>query len=260
VEAVSPRIEIDGHPATAAELGHFALGNYGHFTAMQVREGRTRGLDLHLARLDAAQRELFGDGLDPALVRSRIRHALGETRDASVRVTGFWPEGAAEPSLLVSVRPPADTPRSPQSLRTAPYQRPVAHVKHLGGFGQSYYGRVARRTGFDDALLVGPGGVVSEGAITNLGCYDGTSVVWPDAPALNGVTMLLLERDLPGEGVPSRRGPVRVDDLPSYASVFVTNSHGVAAVDRVDDLRLPVDEEFVKTVRRTYESVPWDVI
>ena len=37
-----------------------ALGSYGHFTAMQVRAGATRGLPLHLARLDAANRELFG--------------------------------------------------------------------------------------------------------------------------------------------------------------------------------------------------------
>jgi len=260
VDAVSPRIQINGHPATAAELGHFALVNYGHFTAMQVRDGRTRGLDLHLARLSAAQRELFGADLDPSAVRARIRHALGETRDASVRVVCFWPEEASEPSLLVSVRPPAGTPRSPQGLRTAPYQRPVAHLKHLGGFGQGYYGRLARREGFDEALLVGPGGVVSEGAITNLGCYDGTSVVWPDAPALDGITMLLLERELPGQGVPSRRGPVRVADLASYAAVFVTNSHGVAAADRVDDVRLPLDEGFMKTVARAYESVPWDAI
>lgn len=31
---------------------------------MQVRDLRTRGLDLHLARLDAAQREIYGTGLD----------------------------------------------------------------------------------------------------------------------------------------------------------------------------------------------------
>jgi branched-subunit amino acid aminotransferase/4-amino-4-deoxychorismate lyase len=253
VDAV--RIEVDGHPATAEELGHFTLANYGHFTAMQVRDGRVRGLDLHLARLDGQQRELFGAGLDGDLVRARIRHALGSTSDASVRVLGF--QAGAEPSLLVSVRPPAGDPPSPQGLRTVPYLRPVAHVKHLGGFGQAYYRQVARREGFDEALLTGPGGEVSEGAITNLGCYDGTAVTWPDGPALDGITMLLLERALP---VPSRRGPVRVADLPSYASVFVGNSHGVAAVDRVDDVRLPIDEEFMATVTRTYADVPWDVI
>ena len=59
-----PRIEINGHGATADQLGFPALVNYGHFTAMQVRNRRVRGLDLHLARLDSATRELFGASLD----------------------------------------------------------------------------------------------------------------------------------------------------------------------------------------------------
>src|SRR5215469_11134450 len=81
-----PRIEIDGRSATTGDLRAAAVSNFGHFTAMQVREHRVRGLKLHLARLDAANVELFGTGLDGDLVRSRIRHALGDTRDASVRV------------------------------------------------------------------------------------------------------------------------------------------------------------------------------
>lgn len=260
MDVVTPRIEINGHTATASELGYLALVNFGHFTAMQVRGGRTRGLDLHLTRLDAAHRELYDEGLDGELVRGHIRHALGEVEDASVRVNAFWPEADPSASVLVAVRPPVDAPSAPQSLRTVPYQRPVAHVKHLGGFGQLYYGRLAERSGFDEALLVDADGVISEGAITNLACYDGTTVVWPDAPALDGITMLLLEQALPRQGVPSRRGPVRVADLASQETVFVTNSRGIAAVERVDDLRLPVDQAFMKTVTRAYESVPWDVI
>jgi branched-subunit amino acid aminotransferase/4-amino-4-deoxychorismate lyase len=93
VDAVTalPRIEVNGHPATAEELSHPALVNYGHFTAMQVRGGRTRGIDLHLARLDSANNVLFGAGLDAQLVRERIRHALGDIQDAAVRVSVFWP-------------------------------------------------------------------------------------------------------------------------------------------------------------------------
>src|SRR5258708_19542690 len=72
-----PRIEIDGRDATADQLRAVALDAYGHFTAMQVRDRRARGLGLHLARLDAANRDLFGAGLDPALIRDRIRHPLG---------------------------------------------------------------------------------------------------------------------------------------------------------------------------------------
>src|SRR5256885_7112437 len=37
---------IDGQPATAAELAALAFAGHAHFTAMQVRDGRLRGLDL----------------------------------------------------------------------------------------------------------------------------------------------------------------------------------------------------------------------
>ena len=88
----TPRIEINGGPATAGQLAHPAIINYGHVTAMQVRGGAVRGLGLHLARLDAATRELFGTGLDGELVRAHARHALGtDTPDASLRISVFQP-------------------------------------------------------------------------------------------------------------------------------------------------------------------------
>lgn len=255
------RVEVDGHPPTAEELWYPALVNHGHITVMQVRDGRTRGLDLHLRRLDDATRELYGTGLDGDLVRDRVRHALGEDlRDASVRLSVFRPGDDGPVSAMVAVRPPATMPDTPQKLRSVAYERPLAHVKHAGSFAQIEFGRAAERDGFDDALLVGPGGIVSETAIANLGCYDGSAVVWPDAPSLTGITMRLVEDGLAERGVPARRGTVRLADLPSFRAVFVTNSSGVAPVGRVDDLSLPADAEFMTALAETYDAVPWDVI
>ncbi|MEU6414761.1 aminotransferase class IV [Microbispora sp. NPDC046933] len=256
----APRIEIDGRPPTVEQLGHRALVNYGHFTAMQVRGFATRGLALHLDRLDAASRELFGTGLDGDLVRRRIQHALGDTPDASVRVVVHRPDPDAAPSVMVVVRPPVPAPEGPVRLKSVPYQRPVAHIKHVGSFGQIHYGELAEREGFDDALLTGPGGVIAESGVANVAFFDGSRVTWPDAPCLHGITMRLLEPRLPAAGFPSRRAPVRLADLPSFRSVLVTNSHGVAPVDRVDDLALPVDAAFAAAVAEIYESVPWDPI
>ena len=167
-----------------------------------------RGLDLHLTRLDAATRELFGTGLDGSRVRDHIRHALGgDAGDASVRVNVFWPDSDNAVSIMVTVRPPAALPSGPQALQAVSYQRPVPHIKHAGTFAQTRYRRLAGRNGFDEALLTGPGGVISEGAITNIGFIDGATVTWPDAPALHGITMQLLEHRLPraaGAARPSR--------------------------------------------------------
>jgi branched-subunit amino acid aminotransferase/4-amino-4-deoxychorismate lyase len=253
---VTARIEIDGAAATVEQLRALLLVGYGHFTAMQVRNRAVQGLDLHLARLDAANRELFGPGLDSTQVRAHIRHALGDdTNDASVRV--YVHEAPGGPSVMVTVRPPGGMPAGPWRLRSVPYVRSLAHIKHIGDFGQGYYQRLAHRSGFDEALLSGPDGIISEGTITNIGFFDGTGVVWPAAPALAGVTMQLLDRGLAGHGLTSRRAPVRLSDLGSFTAAFVTNARGIAPVGQIDDLAVSVDPALMSTLARAHGSVPW---
>jgi branched-subunit amino acid aminotransferase/4-amino-4-deoxychorismate lyase len=252
-------IEINGEQPTTQALQALALSGYGHFTAMQVRDGRVRGLDLHLARLGQASGELFGAALDGGEVRAFIRHALtaSAVSDASVRVVVQSPAPDEPPWVTVTVRPPAPVPTMPITMQSAPYQRSVAHIKHARDFGQDYYDRLAERNGFDQALLTGPDGLIAEGAISNIGFFDGTAVVWPAAAMLPGITMQLVAARL---GYPQRHQAVRLADLGQFASVFVTNSHGVAAVSRIDDRELPVDTELTKAVTESYESSPWDQI
>jgi branched-subunit amino acid aminotransferase/4-amino-4-deoxychorismate lyase len=131
-------------------------------------------------------------------------------------------------------------------------------VKHIGGFGQGYHARLARRAGFDDTLLTDHAGAVSETSIANFGVLRGGEVVWPDAPALGGITMQLLEPRLAAAGLPTRRAPVFVSDLPSCDAAFITNARGIAAVERIDDLLVPVDRELMATLDRVYADVRWD--
>jgi branched-subunit amino acid aminotransferase/4-amino-4-deoxychorismate lyase len=254
------QVEVNGIEATAGQLRQLVHDSYGHFTAMQVRNGRTRGLGLHLSRLDAATRELFGAGLDADQVRGHVRHALAGTSDASVRVIVVWPETDTRAVVVVTVRPPGEMPAGPLGLKSVPYQRPVPHIKHAEGFAQTYYRRLARRDGFDDALLAGPGGVISEGAISNIAFFDGTAITWPDAPCLAGITMQLLEPRLPGAGLPARRRPVRLADLPSCTAAFITNSRGIAPVGRIDATAIPACPSLMTTVSEIYRSIGWDPI
>ena len=223
---------------------------------MQVRGRRTRGLPLHLRRLEAANKELFEAGLDHERVRELIRHALRDVDDASVRVYVF--ESGEEPATMVTVKPPGGVSR-PQRLESVRYQRPDAHIKHLAT-GQAFYSRLARRDGFDDALLTASDGRVSESAIANIGFFDESGVVWPDAPFLHGITMQLLERELPDVGVPSRRAEVRLHDIPSFEGAFLSNARGVVPVTHVDGASLPVPAERMQAVSDAYASVPWDTI
>jgi branched-subunit amino acid aminotransferase/4-amino-4-deoxychorismate lyase len=252
------RLEYNGAVPTADQLRALALNGYGHFTAMQIRGGKVRGLGLHLARLGQATRELFGTGLEEPMIRDYIRHAAGNA-DAAVRVYVQRPYPDEPPSVVVIVRPPGGLPADFR-LQAVAYQRSVAHIKHLGDFGQGYYGQLAERNGFDDALLTGPDGLISEGSMTNLGFFDGSAVVWPAAAMLSGITMQLLQQGLTDRSMPSRHRPVRLADLSAFGSVFVTNSRGIAPVTEVDERKLRVDREFMTLLADIYESAQWDPI
>ena len=167
---------------------------------------------------------------------------------------------ASAPSVMISVRPPAAPPSRPQRLQSVPYQRPLAHIKHSAGFGQSYFGGLASANGFDEALFAGPDGTVSEGSITNIAFLDGDAIVWPSAPALRGVMMQVLQRELTRAGVPWRDAPVRLADLPGFGGALVTNSHGMAPVASIDDLVLPAGAGLYATAAKLLAAAPYDTI
>jgi branched-subunit amino acid aminotransferase/4-amino-4-deoxychorismate lyase len=260
--AVAPRVELNGHPARIEEIWAVDRAGGGHFTALQVRGGRTLGLDFHLARLDAASRELFGAGLDGELVRAYIRHALGDdTPDASVRVNVFAPSPDGGPDggglgVVVSVRPPGAPPAAGHVLQSVTYLRRDPHIKHATGFGQSYYGDLARANGAHDALLTGPDGVIAECAVANIGFVAGDAIVWPDAPALSGVMMQVLRRELDRAGVPWRRQPVFLADLAALDGAFVTSARGLAPVARVDDRDLDAGAPLLAEAARLLARAP----
>jgi branched-subunit amino acid aminotransferase/4-amino-4-deoxychorismate lyase len=245
------RVFVDGQEADADGRALLERDAWGHFTAMQVRDGRTRGLDLHLARLDAAHRDIYGERLDPDLVRARIRGALGDVRDASVRVYGYWA------GLIVVVREPGGLPARPHSMRSQHFQRPLARLKHVGSWAGGHFRDRAIADGYDEGLLVDHTGRISEGTITNVGFWRDGTLVWPDAPMLDGITMLVLRREL---RVPQVEAVVRVADLPSYDGMFLCNARGWAPVNRVDDLDLPVDATLVALLADAYDNAPRDAI
>jgi branched-subunit amino acid aminotransferase/4-amino-4-deoxychorismate lyase len=255
---VLSRVEIDGSTVSAADQPDPSTLRRGHFTAMQVRNRQARGVELHLRRLDAATRELYSVGLDDERVRDLIRHALADDLDASVRV--YVVPSAAEPAIIVTVKPPGGVAPGLQCLRSVAYQRPQAHLKQLGHEGQRHAQQLARDSGFDDALLVGSDGLISETASANIGVLAGSTVVWPDAPLLRGITMQLLDRALADRGVPSRHAPMRAADAASSDGVILSSSRGIAVVGQIDDVAVPVDVERVRALTEAYESVAWDAI
>jgi branched-subunit amino acid aminotransferase/4-amino-4-deoxychorismate lyase len=219
---------------------------------MQVRGRKTRGLDLHLARLTASTREAFDADLDAERLRSLIRHALGDTADASVRV--YIHRANDGPVIVVTVRPPAEM-ASPQRLRSVAYLRPDPHIKHVHT-DQGHYREAAQREGFDDALLTASDGRISETTMANIGFFDENGVVWPDAPMLDGITKQLLERT----SVPMRDRPIHVGEVGTMEGAFVSSARGIGLVSAVDDVVLRTQQARVEELADAYASLRWESI
>ena len=252
-------VELNGREPTIDELASIATANYGHLTRMQVRGGKVRGMALHLARLDDGNEAFFGrrgDVEDELRLRSWIRHALGDAQDATVRVA-YTGEG-----VLIQVSDPApDLAGPPLRVQIQEYVRPWPEHKHAATMGLHHARRTARAAGFDDALFAGPDGLISEGSVWNVAFWDGTHVVFPQAPMLKGVTMVLLQVAMTMTGTPWTIRPVRRDQLPDLLAAAAVNSTCPAQpIASVGDVVFSEQDKLVEALRTAWDTVPADDI
>lgn len=250
-------VELNGRAPTPEELYRIGAGNYGHFTTMQVRDGGVRGLALHLARLDDGNEAFFGargDVDDEIRLRSWIRHALAGVRDATVRVT------CTADGVLVAVSDPAgDEPRPALRVRTQVYERPWPEQKHVATMGLWHAQRSAAAAGFDDALFAGADGLVREGSVWNVAFWDARQVVFPQAPVLKGVTMVLLQVAMTMTGIPWTLRPVRRTELRDLLAAAAVNSRCPAQpIASIDDVAYAEQDSLSAVLRAAWDTVPVD--
>lgn len=257
-------ILIDGVPASPEDLAHVALVNYGAYTSFRVEDGGVRGLDLHLTRLKASARELFGEVVGEARLRELMRTAVGDRGDCWLRVSLFshdvsprrldWTGRPMVMTATFSPPPPlADWVR----LQTQTYAREAAHLKHVATFGLIRARRTARAAGFDDALFVDGEGRVSEGSLWNIGFVRADRVIWPEAPVLAGVAQTLLQRGLGQAGLSGVTEPVRLDELSRFDGAFICNSATPACpVASIDGYGFDSDAVPLEALRAAWASQP----
>jgi branched-subunit amino acid aminotransferase/4-amino-4-deoxychorismate lyase len=258
--------ELDGTPISAGEALALGLGNYGHFTTMVVENRRVKGLGLHLERLVRDCEAVFGTTPDADRIRDLVRRATTEVGGpVVVRVTMFDPDlnvahpgGTARPRVLVTFRPAPGTSLPPLTVRSFPYQREFAAVKHTGLFGTLGHKRRAQLAGYDDALFTDAAGRVSEGTTWNVCFADGGGgVLWPAAEHLPGVTMRLVRRGLAEVGLTSVDAPVGMVRARTSHAAFATNAViGVRPVGAIDGVEIPGDPGLLAMIRKAYEAIP----
>lgn len=255
----------NGRPASAEELAPLAFAGYAHFTAMQVRNGAVRGLDLHLQRLRTASLALYGQALPDEDVRAALRAVRPfAPDDFSLIATVYSPAGEftvagpeAVPQILVRALPASSGPAGPLRLATFAHERTLAQIKHVGEIAKTWFLREAAAAGFDDAAFVDRQGRLSEGSIWNLAFWDGQGVVWPEAEMLRGTTLGIVMRQLERMGIPQTRREIRAPDLPSLAGAVVMNSWSPGiAVRRIGGVEMPPAPAFVDLLHRAWLAEP----
>lgn len=260
-ESTGQRIEINGRAPRIDELAVLAQINYGHFTSMQVRDCRVRGLALHLRRLADATQDLFGSRLDIEQVRCWMRQVLDDD-PVSLRITVFsqaldraFLERPVPADVLIATGPVRASRTEPLRLQSIRRERVLPRVKHVGTFGLFHDWRQARLAGFDDVVFTTERGEISEGSIWNIGFWDGQRVIWPSAPALPGITLQLLDAGLHAMGIETVVRPVFVDRLDGIRCAFTINSGSVGPMIKSIDTRpFDVDDSLLPTLMAAYET------
>lgn len=254
---------LNGHPVADDALATLAMVNYGHFTTMQVRGGGVQGLAHHGRRLESATRELFGSTLDFRQVRGYMGQAVGQATDCTLRVTVFSsgfdyrrPAGRFEVDVLVSIAPPWSPGSRAARIRSCVFERTLPHIKHVGTFPLFHQRRLAMEAGRDDALFVDAQDSISEGPSWNIGFIQGGRVVWPDAPALGGTTVQLLQAALADQGVGQQVGQVRLEDLSRFEAAFACNAAGVWPIAEIDGTAFASSSQWVTSLAAALATLP----
>ncbi|SDQ09681.1 aminotransferase class IV [Brevundimonas sp. 374] len=259
---MSATILIDGLPATPDDLAHQALVNYGAYTSFRVEDGAARGLDLHLARLEQAAVELFGESPGEAEFRRLMALAVAGRDACWLRVSLFSPEighrnptYVGRPKVMTSVSPAPPPLANRVRITAMPYERDAPHLKHLATFGLIRARRAARAAGFDDALFVDGEGRVTEGTLWNIGFVRGDRIVWPQAPMLAGVTQALITRGLSHVGLTSETRPIRLDEIGAFDGAFLCNSATpVCPIIAIDDVSFANDPALLAKVEAAWSA------
>lgn len=255
----------NGQLADAGALSA-ALVNYGHFTSLQVRDHAVQGWALHQARLQQGTHELFAVELDAPQVLTWLRQALLQldAGDASVRITVFSrqfdfrnPLRTVPVDVLIGIGAPAQIPPQARTVLPLPYQRDLAHIKHVGTFPLFQLRRQALQQGFDDALFVDAQGRISEGTTWNLALWDGVQVYWPQAPALRGSAERLLMEGLDALGQPQLPLEVRLPELSRFSGAVAFNASGIWPLAAIGEQRLQQSQALLDLLRIALAQTPW---
>lgn len=282
---MNPTLFLNGQRVDAAEarvpaLDRGFLYGDGVFEVLRAYRGIPFALEEHLGRLRASATAL-GMSLPAPISRLRTEVALALDAagmpDAHIRVLitrglgdlGVAPSNVRDATRMVVVTPLVASAQNPyrNGVRAmaarVPWRAakgPLAGAKTLNYLANIQWLREARARGFDDAIVLGDGDVLLEGATANVFVVHGDTVTTPpvEAGILAGLTRGFVLAQAAGAGVRAKEAPVTFSDLWTADEVFLTSSvREVVPVVMIDEHEVGdgAPGRVTRTLHRAYRAL-----
>lgn len=205
----------------------------------------------------------FSSAQGLSLVRKALE--LNRLTRARVRLSVYTDQGRDFFNIVVMPYTPEAVRRFPSKTMISSYKRTknkYSHVKSLEYDPFFAANREAKSKGFDEAILLGPGGILVEGAAANIFFVEKGALFTPsvDCGCLNGIVRQVVIRLAGQAGVPVRMGRFKTERLYGADEFFLTNSLiGIKAGGSVNNRpvggkRKPVTVLFQELYRRYPKS------
>ena len=204
------------------------------FETLRVYDGVPFKLDAHLARLAASAERLGLPAPDTAGFAEAAGEAIAAAGEPNASLRVLWTsgrEGSGRPTglVLVSSLPPGLEELRTRGLKLATvtwYPGSLAGAKSTSYAENMAAVDDAARRGADDALLVGPDGIVFEAPTSNVWFREDDLLLTPSLqlPLLAGVTRATLVDLAPATGYDVEEGTFELERLLDADEVFLTSS------------------------------------
>ena len=230
----------------------------GIFETIRTENGSPLFLKEHLSRLTKSWETLFDSSLPRVCwpdVISQLLKANGLDRGvAAVKITAALSSSDDVPLVGVTARlyvhRLALFQRDGINLITYPFPRhtPMADHKSLNYLYYDRAGRFARSQGGDEALILNPGGTISETNTCSIMAVSGRKILLPQSShSLPGVTRAALEGELERRGYEVHHKKVTVEEFLDFGSVVLANSlMGLVPALSLDGKRLTGGRTFCR--------------
>lgn len=229
----------------------------GIFTTVKVAGGRPHHLGRHVARLAESARIVGLDSPDPDVVRRGVTEALnGSATSDLARMRIDWNGDA----LAVTVEPLAPHPPTTTVIRAPAERAPDSPTAGAKTEGLGRQGRAliswAREQGAGDTVLATTGGLLAEGATSNV-----FYVLEGELRTPSRATGMLagIARDLLIEVTGAREVDAPYEVLLEADEVFLTSSlRGVQAVTSVDGREIGGPGPITRAAMAAWDALPTD--